>query len=386
MSATTALAVHNNTNGPAASCCSCSGAAPQEASLAIPETMRALVFQEKGRVEVVTKPVPLPGPCEALMKVTCTTICGTDVHILKGEYTVPKGRTLGHEPVGVIVAVGSAVSTVRVGGRYVVAAITPCGHCCTCQEGHGAQCGGSAYGGWKFGNTIDGCQAEYVIVPDADYNCCPIPDDITDEQAVMSSDVMSTGFSGVEAAHVRIGDTVCVYAQGPIGLCATAAARLSGATSIIAVASNPKRLEISREYGADHFVNYRTSDPVAEIRRITGGRGVDVAVEAFGSQTTFGNCLRSIKAGGCLSSLGVYSSDICLPVGDIACGLADQSILMTLCPGGKERMRRLLEVIRSGRVDVAKLATHRFKLENIVEAYKLFGAQADGVLKVIITP
>eukprot|EP00727_Mastigamoeba_balamuthi_P000161 m51a1_g10141 putative nadp-dependent alcohol dehydrogenase (383) ;mRNA; f:53514-55484 len=341
------------------------------------------VLKEKGRIELVSKPVPRPGPTDALLKITCTTICGTDVHILKGEYPVPQGRTLGHEPVGIIVEVGSAV---RVGGRYVVGALTPCGNCCSCQEGHAAQCGGTPFGGWKFGNRMDGSQAEYLLVPNADYNCCPIPDEIPDEHAVMCADIMSTGFSGVEAAHVRIGDTVCVYAQGPIGLCATAAARLSGATSIIAVASNPKRLEISREYGADHFVNYRTSDPVAEIRRITGGRGVDVAVEAFGSQTTFGNCLRSIKAGGCLSSLGVYSEDLCLPLNDIAAGLADQSIVMKLCPGGKERMRRLLEVIRSGRVDVGRLATHRFKLENIVEAYKLFAAQADGVLKVIITP
>eukprot|EP00727_Mastigamoeba_balamuthi_P000158 m51a1_g10139 putative nadp-dependent alcohol dehydrogenase (259) ;mRNA; f:47399-52127 len=225
---------------------SCSGCA-QQASLAIPETMRALVFQEKGRIELVSKPVPRPGPTDALLKITCTTICGTDVHILKGEYPVPQGRTLGHEPVGIIVEVGSAV---RVGGRYVVGALTPCGNCCSCQEGHAAQCGGTPFGGWKFGNRMDGSQAEYLLVPNADYNCCPIPDEIPDEHAVMCADIMSTGFSGVEAAHVRIGDTVCVYAQGPIGLCATAAARLSGATSIIAVASNPKRLEISRSLAA----------------------------------------------------------------------------------------------------------------------------------------
>eukprot|EP00727_Mastigamoeba_balamuthi_P000160 m51a1_g10140 hypothetical protein (173) ;mRNA; r:52150-53038 len=145
---------------------SCSGCA-QQASLAIPETMRALVFQEKGRIELVSKPVPRPGPTDALLKITCTTICGTDVHILK---------------VGIIVAVGSAVTTVRVGGRYVVGALTPCGHCCSCQEGHAAQCGGTPFGGWKFGNRMDGSQAEYLLVPNADYNCCPIPDEIPDAE------------------------------------------------------------------------------------------------------------------------------------------------------------------------------------------------------------
>jgi threonine dehydrogenase-like Zn-dependent dehydrogenase len=197
---------------------------------------------------------------------------------------------------------------------------------------------------------------------------------------------MSTGFSGAERANIRIGDTVAVFAQGPIGLCASVGARLSGATRVIGVDRLAHRLEIARRMGVDHVVDASRMDPVEEIMRLTGGRGVDVAIEALGTQATFEACLRVLRPGGTLSSLGVYSTDLVLPLGAFAAGLGDHQIVTSLCPGGKERMRRLMSVIQSGRVDLGPMVTHRFKLDDIEAAYDLFGHQRDGVLKVAIVP
>ena len=349
-------------------------------------TMKAAIFERAGRIVLAEKPIPRVGPTDALVRVTTTTICGTDVHILKGEYPVVAGLTIGHEPVGVIEELGAAVTGYRKGQRVIAGAITPCGQCGPCLDGTHSQCGGKLMGGWRFGNTIDGCQAEYVLVPNANANLAPIPDALSDEQVLMCPDIMSTGFGGAESGAIRIGDTVAVFAQGPIGLCSTAGAKLRGATTIIAVDSIPERLEMAKRMGADIVIDYTKTDPVDEIRRLTGGRGVDVAIEALGTQQTFESCLRVLKPGGVLSSLGVYSGKLTLPLDAFAAGLGDHKVVTTLCPGGKERMRRLMEVIDSSRVDLGGLVTHRFKLDQIEEAYDLFANQRDGVLKVAITP
>jgi alcohol dehydrogenase len=354
--------------------------------------MKAAIFVEPGRIMLETKPIPDVGPLDALMRVTTTTICGTDVHILKGEYPVAKGLTVGHEPVGVIEKLGSAVQGFREGQRVIAGAITPSGHSAACLCGCASQDGGfnasgfKAMGGWRFGNTIDGCQAEFVLVPDAMANLCPVPDDLTDEQVLMCPDIMSTGFSGAESGNIRIGDVAVVFAQGPIGLCATAGAKLSGASMVIGVDGIASRLAMSRRCGADVTVNFREVDPVEEIMRLTNGRGVDVAIEALGTQSTFESALRVLRPGGTLSSLGVYSTDLTIPLGAFAAGLGNHTIVTTLCPGGKERMRRLLNVIHAGRVDLSAMVTHRFKLDDIEAAYDLFSHQRDGVLKVAITP
>ena len=348
--------------------------------------MKAAVFERAGRIALREKPIPDVGPTDALVRVTTTTICGTDVHILKGEYPVAQGLTIGHEPVGVIEKLGAAVSGYVEGQRVIAGAITPCGQCSPCLDGRHSQCGGRLMGGWQFGNTIDGCQAEYVLVPNASANLAPIPDALTDEQVLMCPDIMSTGFGGAESGAIRIGDTVAIFAQGPIGLCATAGAKLRGATTIIAVDTLPERLAMAQRMGADLVIDYRKSDPFAEIMRLTGGRGVDVAIEALGTQQTFESCLRVLKPGGVLSSLGVYSGKLTLPLDAFAAGLGDHKVITTLCPGGKERMRRLMAVIDSSRIDLGGLITHRFKLDRIEEAYELFANQRDGVLKVAITP
>jgi alcohol dehydrogenase len=353
--------------------------------------MKAAIFVEKGRIVLDDKPIPDIGPNDALMRVTTTTICGTDVHILKGEYPVAKGLTIGHEPVGIIEKLGSGVSGFKEGQRVIAGAITPSGwsHACLCgcgsQDGAGTKHGWQAIGGWKFGNTIDGCQAEYVRVPDAMANLAPADDGVSDEQVLMCPDIMSTGFAGAETGEIKIGDTVAIFAQGPIGLCATAGAKLMGATQIIGVDTIPARLQMAKRMGADFVVDFRKENPVEAIMRLTDGRGVDVAIEALGTQSTFESALRVLRPGGVLSSLGVYSSDLRIPLDAFAAGLGNKSIRSSLCPGGKERMRRMLGVIASGRVDLGNLVTHRFKLEQIEEAYDLFANQRDGVLKVAIT-
>ena len=350
------------------------------------QTMKAAVFVEPGRIVLEEKPVPTVGPGDALIRITTTTICGTDIHILKGEYPVKPGLIVGHEPVGVIEKIGEGVAGYEAGQRVIVGAITPCGQCHHCLDGHQAQCGGKPIGGWRFGNSIDGCQAEYLLVPNAQANLSLIPDGLTDEQVLMCPDIMSTGFGGAESGQIKIGDTVAVFAQGPIGLCATAGAKLKGATRIIVVDTVPGRLEVAQRLGADTVIDYKSVDPVDEILRITEGRGVDVAIEALGTQETFESCLRVLKPAGVLSSLGVYSGKLTMPLDAIAAGLGDHKIVTTLCPGGKERMRRLMNVVASGRVNLKPLVTHRFGLDEIEDAYDLFANQRDGVLKVAITP
>jgi len=353
------------------------------------KTMKATVFRGVNDIALEEVPRPHAGVGEAVIRITLTTICGTDLHILRGEYPVKPGLVIGHEPVGVIEELGPGVTGYQIGDRVLVGAITPCGQCLGCLSGHLSQCGhGDGYealGGWRFGNTINGAQAEYLLVPFAQANLAKIPDGLSDEQVVLLADIASTGISGAEAAPVRIGDSVVVFAQGPIGLCATAGARLMGASLVIAVEGDKRRLAMARRMGADVVLDYRSTDVVAEIKRLTSG-GVDVAIEALGTQQTFESALRSLRPGGTLSSLGVYSGKLQMPYDAFAAGLGDHRIVTTLCPGGKERMRRLLSLVQSGRFDPTPLITHRFSLDQIAEGYQLFGERADGVLKVAIKP
>jgi threonine dehydrogenase-like Zn-dependent dehydrogenase len=352
------------------------------------EKMRATVFHGPNEIRVDDVPRPHAGPGEAIVRVTLTTICGTDVHILKGEYPVRRGLVIGHEPVGVIAELGVGVTGYAVGERVLIGAITPCGQCRACLGGHQAQCGHGegteAVGGWRFGNTIDGAQAEYVKVPYAQANLARIPALLKDEQVVLLADIASTGFSGAEAGGVRLGDSVVVFAQGPIGLCATAGARLMGASLVIGVEGDARRRAMAKKMGADVVLDPK-GDVVGEIKRLTGG-GVDVAIEALGIQETFEGCLRSLRPGGTLSSLGVYSGKLTIPYDAFAAGLGDVRIVTTLCPGGKERMQRLMSLVSSGRFDPLPLLTHSFPLDKILDAYELFAARADGVLKVAIRP
>ena len=348
-------------------------------------TMRALVFRGPNQIGLESVAVPRAGVGEAVIRITLTTICGTDLHILKGEYPVKPGLVIGHEPVGVIHELGEGVTGYSIGDRVLVGAITPCGQCNFCLSGKWSQCGG-VIGGWKFGNTINGAQAEYLRVPNAQANLAKIPYQLTDEQVVLLADIASTGISAAESADLQIGDTVAIFAQGPIGLCATAGAKLKGASLIIAVESEPVRMEMAKRMGADIVLDFKGGDVVEQIKGISGGRGVDVAIEALGTQTTFENALRVLRPGGTLSSLGVYSGKLSVALEPFAAGLGDHKIVTTLCPGGKERMRRLMELVRHGRLDLTPLLTHTFALEHITDAYRLFGERRSGVIKVAIRP
>ena len=351
--------------------------------------MKATVFHGPNNIQVQEVPKPRPSVGEAVVRVALTTICGTDVHIVRGEYPVKPGLILGHEAVGVIDELGPGLRGYAVGERVLIGAITPCGQCRACLSGHSSQCGhgvgSQAMGGWRFGNTDHGAQAEYLLVPHAQANLAKIPDALSDAQVLFLADIASTGFSGAESGEVRLGDAVVVFAQGPIGLCATAGARLRGAGLIIAIDGDDTRLKMAERMGADVVLDYRHTDVVTEIRQLTDG-GADVAIEALGAQETFENALRCLRPGGTLSSLGVYSGKLQMPYEAFAAGLGDHRIVTTLCPGGKERMRRLMELVAHGRVDLTPLLTHQFSLDNIRDAYALFGDRKDGVIKVGITP
>lgn len=348
--------------------------------------MKAVVFRGPNRIAVEQRPKPVPRAGEAVIKITMTTICGTDVDIVKGEHEVPRGLILGHEPVGAIDALGEGLENeYEVGERVIVGAATPCGQCFYCLNGAHSQCQGPA-GLWRFGNTIDGAWAEYLRVPDARANLAVIPRELTDEDVLLVPDVFSTGMAGAENGNVRAGDSVAIFAQGPVGLCATLGAKLRGAGLIIAIDAVDARLEMSLRFGASVAVNHRSEDPVAVVRQLTSGRGVDVAIEAVGQPDSFGRALRSVRPGGTVSSLGACSGKLVAPHEALYGGLGDQKIVTTLCPGGKERMRRLMSLIAHHRVDLSALVTHHFALDDIEQAYELFAAQRDGVIKVAMTP
>jgi alcohol dehydrogenase len=354
--------------------------------------MKAAVFIEPGRITLEDKPIPDVGPTDALIRITTTTICGTDIHILKGEYPVARGLTLGHEPIGIIEKLGSQVSGYEEGQRVLCAAVTPCGQCSSCLMGFHSQCGGKSAvgwkvaGGWKIGNYLDGCQAEYFVLPDAQANLALIPDNLSDDDVLLIPDIVSTGFSAAEAGDIKIGDIVVVVAQGPIGLCATAGARLLGAGLIIAVDPSEGRLEKAKSMGADVLLDPTKCDVVEEVMKLTNGVGADVALECLGRDETIGTCVNVTRPGGIISSVGIYSKSIPIPLDGFGAGLANKRIITSTCPGGKERMRRLLSIVSTQRIKLSHLVTHRYSLDDIEAAYDLFGHQKDGVVKLAVTP
>ena len=344
--------------------------------------MKANVFRGPEKFGLEEKPIPRAGHGEAVVQVRLTTICGTDIHIIKGEYPIQPGTIIGHEAVGVIHELGPGVTGYELGQRVLLGAVTPCGQCEPCLSGHKSQCGG-LLGGWKLGNTIDGVQAEFVRVPFAQANLALVPDALSDEDVLLLADIASTGFAAAESGGIRLGDTVAVFAQGPIGLCATLGARLMGASEIIAVDSDPNRLKMAKDFGASTTLR-ADGDIVGQVMKRTNGRGVDVAIEALGLQETFENALRVLRPGGTLSSVGVYSGHLRIPLESFAAGLGDHTIVTTLCPGGKERMQRLMRLVAARRIDLKPLLTHVFPFEEIGRAYELFGSRSDSVLKVAI--
>jgi isopropanol dehydrogenase (NADP+) len=347
--------------------------------------VKAFVMKSLGQVGFMDKPVPEPGPDDAIVKTTRALICTSDAHTVHGAIGPRENLTLGHEAVGVVHRVGGNVKLFKPGDRVVVGAITPDWGDPASQAGHSSQSGGPL-GGWKFSNTKDGVFAEYFHVNEADANMALIPDDVPDEAAVYCCDMLTTGFMGAENGRIPIGGTVAVFAQGPVGLMATVGSKLRGAGLVIGVESVPKRQELARRYGADEIVDFTKEDVVERIRQLTGGQGVDSAIEALGADVTFQNCIAVTKAGGTISNIGYHGEGEFVHIPRVAwgVGMAGKTITTGLCPGGRLRMERLLRLLVMRRVDPTLMTTHTFAFEQLGRAFEIMEKKLDGVLKPLI--
>lgn len=349
------------------------------------EMMKTFVMKEIGEVGFMEKEVPDPGPNDAVVKTTRALVCTSDTHTVHGAIGEREDLTLGHEAVGVVAKLGGEVVGVKEGDRVAVNAITPCYKCENCLRGYTSQCQ-QMLGGWKFANIKDGVFAEYFHVNNAQANLAPIPEDVPDEEAVYTSDMMSTGFMGAEHAQIPMGGTVAVFAQGPVGLMATVGARLQGAGLILTVETVPGRKELSRKYGADEVIDFQEKDPVEAILERTGGSGVDSAIEALGAQETFEACVKSTRPGGTISVAGYFGEGeyVNIPRQEWGVGMSDKVIRTGLCPGGKVRMKRLLRLLQNDRVDPKPMTTHRFGFEDIDTAFRMMETKEDGIIKPLI--
>jgi threonine dehydrogenase-like Zn-dependent dehydrogenase len=347
--------------------------------------MKAFVMKDIGRVGFTEKPIPLPGPNDAVVQTTRALICTSDSHTVGGAIGPRQNLTLGHEAVGVVHQVGSEVTVFKPGDRVVVGAITPDWGSPAAQDGCASQ-SGAALGGWKFSNTKDGVFAEYFHVNEADANMAKIPDSVPDDMAVYCADMLSTGFMGAEKGNVPIGGTVAVMAQGPVGLMATAGAKLRGAGFIIGVESVPGRQKLARSYGADEIVDFTREDVVARILELTDGEGVDTAIEALGADVTFQAAVKVTKPGGTVSSTGYFGEGefVHLPRVEWGVGMAGKTIATGLCPGGRLRMERLLRVLESKRLDPTLMTTHTYRFGEMERAFEVMDQKLDDVVKPLI--
>jgi alcohol dehydrogenase len=345
--------------------------------------MKALVYHGPGQKAWEEAPKPtIQDDTDVIVRVDSTTICGTDLHILKGDVAaVTDGRILGHEAVGTVDAVGAGVKTIKVGDRVLVSCITSCGTCRFCREGRYGQCLGG--GGWILGHKIDGTQAEFVRVPFADTSTYPVPAGVPDEQILMLADILPTGYEvGVLNGKVQPGDVVAVVGAGPIGLAAIMGARLFSPSHIVAIDLADSRLDAAKQFGADVVINNSREDAEAIIAELTGGLGADVSIEAVGVPATFELAVRLARPGGHIANIGVHGEAVTLHLEDlwirdvtITTGLVDTKTTPTL-----------LRLLMSDQVDAGRFVTHHFTFDHFVEAYDVFGRAADtGALKVVLT-
>src|SRR5215467_10302995 len=343
--------------------------------------MKAFVMQGLGHVQFADKSVPKPGPNDAVIRTTHALICTSDSHTVHGAIGPRENLTLGHEAVGLVQEVGAEVRHFKPADRVVVGAITPDWGDYASQAGHPSQ-SGAALGGWKFANIKDGVFAEFFHVNDADANLAHIPRKVPDEAAVYCADMLSTGLMAAENADIPVGGTVAVFALGPIGLMAVAGAKLRGAGLIIGIDNVPKRLELAGKFGADTTIDFNRQEAVATVMQLTGGAGVDSAVEALGADVTFQNAIKVTKPGGTISNAGYHGEGefVRIPRLDWGVGMAEKTIRTGLCPGGRLRMERLLRLVGQGRVDPTSLTTHRFRFDEMTEAFEMMDKKLDGII------
>ena len=344
--------------------------------------MKALVYRGPGKKAWADKDKPaVLKPTDAVVRVTHTTICGTDLHILKGDVPeVPEGLTLGHEGVGVVEAVGSAVANFKPGDKVLISCVTSCGKCEYCKKQLYAHC---TDGGWILGHTIDGTQAEYVRIPHADNSLYPVPESADPEALVMLSDILPTGFEiGVLAGQVKPGDTLAVVGAGPIGMAVLLTAQFYSPARVIMIDMDPERLEVSRQFGATDVIDARDGKAVEKVMAMTGGKGVDVSVEAVGIPATFDTCQQIIAAGGHIANVGVHGKPVSLALEK----LWIRNITLTTGLVSTYSTPMLLQTVQAGKVQPQKLVTHRFKLDEIEQAYEVFGnAAREKAMKVLMT-
>ena len=345
--------------------------------------MKALVYHGPGQRAWESVPDPtILEPTDAIVRIDSSTICGTDLHILKGDVpeTTP-GTILGHEAVGTVVEVGAAVTTIAPGDRVLVSCITSCGRCRFCKEGHYGLCTGG--GGWIFGHLIDGLQAELARVPFADTSVYKVPEGLSDEQVLFLADILPTAYEvGVLNGRVEPGDTVAIVGAGPIGLAAIMTAKLHTPGKIIAIDLADARLEKALEFGADVAINNGSEDAVAKVMELTGGLGADVAIEAVGVPETFELCTELIRPGGRVANVGVHGKCATLHLEK----LWIRDVMITTGLVDTSTTPKLLKLIEGGRLDPTVFATHRFSLGETEEAYDVFGAAAEThALKVVLS-
>ena len=344
--------------------------------------MKALVYRGPGSKAVEERPRPqLQSPTDAVVRVTRTTICGTDLHILKGDVpTCEPGRVLGHEGVGVIEEVGAAVSSFKAGDRVLISCISSCGRCEFCRRNMYSHC---ATGGWILGHLIDGTQAEYVRIPHADTSLYPIPEGADEEALVMLSDILPTGFEcGVLNGKVQPGSTVAIVGAGPVGLAALLTAQFYSPAQLIVVDLDKNRLEVAKRFGATDTIDSSSGDPAAAVMQLTGGRGVDTAIEAVGVPATFVLCERIVAAGGTIANVGVHGAKVDLHLDT----LWAHNISITTRLVDTVTTSMLLKTVQAKKLEPERLITHRFSFTEILAAYETFGKAAENkALKVIIS-
>lgn len=344
--------------------------------------MKALAYRGAGKraLEDRLRPV-VEKPTDAIVKITMTTICGTDLHILKGDVaTVAEGRILGHEGVGIIEAVGSSVSNFKVGDHVLISCITSCGRCANCKKGMYSHCENG--GGWILGHLIDGTQAEYVRIPFADNSLHAIPPGADEEALLMLSDILPTGLEcGVINGHVQPGDTVAIVGCGPIGLSALLAAQFYSPAEVIMIDIDDNRLDVSKAMGATHTINNTDGRAAEKVMALTGQKGVDVAIEALGMSVSFDVCQAIVAAGGHIANIGVHGKPVQLNLDK----LWSHNITLTTRLVDTVTTPLLMKMVASGRIRPKQLITHRFRLDEVMQAYDTFGnAMKERALKMLI--
>lgn len=343
--------------------------------------MKALVFHGKGDIRLQEAPDPkILKPTDAIVKVTTSTICGTDLHIMHGHYPVKPGLIIGHEFVGVVMEVGEAVTNFKAGDKVVVSCICQCGKCIFCKQGGiYSQCL-DPEGGWRFGNDLNGSQAEFIRVPHADLGMYPMPEGFKDEDFLFVGDILSTAYLGAEIAQIKPGDSVVVVGAGPVGQCAIAWAKLFGAGYIISVGrKEASRVEMAKKFGADEVILSSQEDPIAKINKIIGG-GADAAIECVGFTESFNTTVNAVRPGGKISMIGVFGEPQSLPMERL--WIQNQNMGWGLV--NANRIPQIINLIKWGKLDMTQLITHTFPLSEIVRAYEVFDKKIGNCLKVAI--